>query len=253
MRRIAWLSVMIGLATCSTALAKDAKKEGHPKIDPAKGWKKLLTGNDLAGWKTFPRWGVGRNGVLARQGADIWTVDQYGDFILDLEFRVGPTSNSGVGIRVSPAPTKKNRTWYRDGALEVQILGPKGHKGSQRSVCGAMYDLVTPTKNMQKKPGQWNRYTIIAKGSKIKVIFNGEKIIDMDLDDWTEVGKNPDGSPNKYRKPMKVFPRRGHILLQDHGQPIWFRNIYIKSLDKPAPDTSFQFKTGGGTPGAPGS
>jgi hypothetical protein len=230
-RRIAWLSIMVCFAISCCALAKDAEPEGHPKIDPAKGWKKLLAGGDLAAWKTFPRWGVGRGGVLGHQRADIWTADQYGDFILDLEFKVLPASNSGVGIRVPTPPSKKDRCWYRDGALEIQILGPKGHKGSEKGVCCAMYDLVAPSKNMQKKPGQWNRYTITAKGSKIKVIFNGKKVIDMDLDDWTEARKNPDGTPNKYRKAMKDFPRRGHILLQDHGDPVWFRNVYIKKLD----------------------
>ena len=184
--------------------------------------------------------------MLTRQGGgDIWTARQYGDFILDLEFKVGPKSNSGVGIRVaSPAPTRRKR-WYTDGALEIQILSPNDHKKPDKHDCGSMYDLVAATKKMEKKPGEWNRYTIIAKGSKIKVIFNGEKVIDMDLDDWPKVGKNPDGTPNKYRKAMRDFPRRGHILLQDHGQPVWFRNIYIKPLDKPAPKKSATEKSSG--------
>jgi len=206
--------------------------EDHPKIDPADGWKPLLADKTLAGWKTFGKWVLGEDGVLTGQkGGDLWTVDEYGDFILDLEFKVNTDTNSGVAIRVSPAPTKRNRCWYRDGALEIQILGPNDHAKPDKHDCGSMYDLVEATKNVQKKPGEWNRYTITAKGSNVQVIFNGEKVIDMNLDNWTEARKNPDGTPNKYAKPMKNFPRRGHILLQYHGMPISYRNVYVKRLD----------------------
>ena len=83
---------------------------------------------------------------------------------------------------------------------------------------------------MVKPAGQWNRYTITCKANKIYVILNGEQIIDMDLDLWTEAGKNPDGTPNKFKMAYKDMAREGHIGFQYHGQPIWFRNIRIKPL-----------------------
>jgi len=226
------LSASLGFVLLLGVIVGPLGAEDHPKLDSADGWKPLLVDRSLSGWKTRGKWKLDDEGVLTRGGGgDIWTVEEYGDFILDLEFKVKPDSNSGVGLRVaSPAPAK-GRRWYTDGALEVQILGPEGHKESERCDCGSMYDLVAPAKDMQKKAGEWNRYTITAKGSRIKVVFNGEKIIDMDLDNWPEARKNPDGTPNKYRKAMKGFPRAGHILLQEHGQPIWFRNIYVKKLD----------------------
>ena len=58
-----------------------------------------------------------------------------------------------------------------------------------------------------------------------QTLFNGAKIIDADLDDWTEANQNPDGTPNKYHKPMRDLRRTGHILLQDHPGSIWFRNV----------------------------
>lgn len=60
--------------------------------------------------------------------------------------------------------------------------------------------------------------------------MNGEQIIDADLADWRETGKNPDGTPNKYHKPMCEVPRDGYIWLQEHSGEVWFRNIYVKPL-----------------------
>lgn len=83
---------------------------------------------------------------------------------------------------------------------------------------------------MVKKAGQWNHYTITCKHNKIYVVLNGEQIIDMDLNLWTEAHKNPDGTPNKFNTAYKDMPRVGHIGLQYHGRPVWFRNIKIKIL-----------------------
>jgi hypothetical protein len=224
--KVACLALFVG-AVASSAWAAD-----HPKLDPAKGWKPLLADKSLSGWKSFGKWSVDKDGVLThKSGGDIWTVDEYGDFILDVEFKVTKNTNSGVAIRVSPEPRKRGPAWYRDGALEVQILSPNDHAKPDKHDCGSMYDMLEATKNVQKKVGEWNRYTITAKGSKIQVVFNGEKVIDMDLDNWPGSQKNPDGTPNKYLKAMKDFPRRGHILLQYHGLPVEFRNVYVKKLD----------------------
>jgi hypothetical protein len=62
------------------------------------------------------------------------------------------------------------------------------------------------------------------------VVLNGVQIIDMDLDQWTTPRKNPDGTPNKFNKAMKDMPRSGVIGLQDHGNPVWYRNMRIKAI-----------------------
>ena len=73
--------------------------------------------------------------------------------------------------------------------------------------------------------------TITAEANKIYVVMNGEEIIDMDLDLWTEPHKNPDGTPNKFNTAYRDMPRVGHIGFQEHGDPVWYRNIKIKPLN----------------------
>ena len=97
-------------------------------------------------------------------------------------------------------------------------------------MCGAIYDCLAPSKDMTKPAGEWNRYTITCMDNKIYVVYNGEQIIDMDLNLWSEPHKNPDGTRNKFRNAYIDMPREGHIGFQDHGQPVWFRNLKIKKL-----------------------
>ena len=223
-------------AVCAAVLVGYSEKStaAHPKIDTKAGWKSIFNGKDLTGW-ACPKgsWAV-ENGVIARRGGGFLTsVDKYGDFILDLEFKLAPKSNSGVLLRHNP-PKDPKKTYWWDGLLEVQIIDSYGKAAPDKHDCGAMYDMIAPSVNTVKRPGKWNRATIVARGSRMIVIMNDKKIVDIDLDDWTEAGKNPDGTPNKYHKAMKDIPRRGFILLQDHGDPVWYRNIFIKPLDKKA-------------------
>ena len=227
--------VLVGvLGAWSSAIQAD----DHPTIDLKKGWKELFGGKDLSCWECRHTdgtkapadcWVVEDGAIARRGGAYLWSKEQFGDFILDLEFNVAPGTNSGVIFRHKPDPDVK--PYWRDGLLEVQVLDSHGKAKPDMHDCGSLYDMIAPSKNTMHKPGEWNRTTITAKGSKITIVMNGEKIVEVDLDDWTEGRKNPDGTPNKYGKPMKDLWRTGHILLQEHGHPVWYRNIYLKPLD----------------------
>jgi hypothetical protein len=72
--------------------------------------------------------------------------------------------------------------------------------------------------------------TITASGPRICVVLNGQAVLEMNLDDWTQAGKNPDGSNNKFNVAYKDLPREGWIGFQDHGFPVWYRNIRINEL-----------------------
>jgi len=189
------------------------------------GWRDLLA-KDLSNCIYEPGSWTMEDGVLTLKGGGyIWTKEKLGDFILDLEFKVDKGGNSGVFIRTGDISDPVQT------AIEVQILDYKGKDPARsKGACGAIYDCLAPSKNVVKKPGEWNRCTITCKANKIYVVLNGEQIIDMDLNLWTEAHKNPDGTPNKFNTAYKDMPRVGHIGFQDHGDPVWYRNIKIKTL-----------------------
>jgi len=217
-----WDNSIPELKKCIESFNKAAGELSHAER------KDLLT-KDLSNASFKPgAWVFEADGVLAAKGGeghdlDIWTKDRYGNFILDLEFKVDKGTNSGVFIR-----TGSIKEWINT-AIEVQIH--ENTDGTPHGQCGAIYDCLSPAKNALKKTGEWNRYVITCLDNKIYVELNGEQIIDMDLNLWKEAHKNPDGSPNKFTTAYKDMPREGHIGLQYHGTPIWYRNLKIKPLD----------------------
>lgn len=212
------LFLLVGFS-CSAGSGQLLPLSSHPDTQ---GWQDLLA-EDLSNCQFREETWVLEEGVLTRKGGDyIWTKDRYGDFILDLEYKLEKGANSGVFVR-----TGSIRNWLNT-AIEVQIHDTTD--GTKYGMCGAIYDCLAPTKNTVKKAGEWNHYTITCKANKIYVVLNGEQIIDMDLEKWTEPHKNPDGTKNKFRTAFKDMPRKGHIGLQDHGDPVWFRNVKIKPL-----------------------
>ena len=187
----------------------------------------LFDGSNLEAWKAKPGgWVIEEDGSLGRRkgGGYIWTKERFGDFVLDLEFKVGPKTNSGVFIRTGSLGNVVQT------GIEVQVLDSHGKTTVGKHDCGAIYDCLAPSKNAVKAPGEWNRMTVTCRGSKIEVVLNAERIIDMDLDRWTEPNKNPDGSKNKFRTAYKDMPREGHIGFQDHGKPVWYRSVRVRRL-----------------------
>lgn len=191
----------------------------------------LFDGKTLTGWRMAPNWAI-EDGVLTLKNRNdrqehndnyLWTERQYSDFVLDLDFKTGQGTNSGVYLRTS------DRNDPVQTGLEIQVASlPLGRPLAKGSV-GGIYDLVAPRVNALI-PNEWNHYTITCKGPNITVLLNGQQVSEANLDTWTEARKNPDGTPNKFTRAMKDFARTGYVGLQDHGTPVWYRNIRIKPL-----------------------
>lgn len=225
--------ILITLTTISTLLAVS----GCTGPSSAKEFDTLFNGRNLDGWLTVgddSAWTV-KDGILTVKRAEmdgkehnfdyLWTSRKYGDFILDLEFKVVEGTNSGIFFRTSDL---KDPVYT---GMEIQVCNSYGRDNiSKTGTAGAIYDCLEPSKNTIKKPGEWNRCILTCKGSRVSVVLNDERIIDMDLDEWATANKNPDNTKNKFGRALKDFARVGHIGLQDHGRPVSYRNIRIKRI-----------------------
>ncbi len=171
------------------------------------------------------------DGVMHGGGSgDIWTVERYGNFVLECEFKVSPKGNSGIFFRTGDMKDPVQT------GIEMQVIDTDGYFGepvpdkNSKHVCGAMYDLLEPSDSVEKPAGEWNHVTITCKDNLIEVVMNGTKIIEMDVDMWNTPHKNPDGTDNKFDRALKDFPREGHIGFQGHGDPVWYRSVIIKEM-----------------------
>jgi hypothetical protein len=194
----------------------------HPDT---KNWKDLFS-PDLSNSVAPGKWTM-KDGVLVAGGGEtLWTADSYGDFVLDLEFKVEKEANSGVFLRSGDIRNVLK-------ALEIQVH--ESADGSRYGMVGALYDACPPLKKVAKPVGEWNRFTITCKGPLLTLVFNGEQVLNADLDTWSEARKNPDGTPNKFAAALKDFARKGPIGLQGlHGAakaPVYYRNLKIKPLE----------------------
>ena len=182
-----WRAASLGLAVISYFGA--AGVGPGLAAEDSDGWQTLFDGASLAAWQNASGGPPGEKWVVARRrgrpnpgAGDLWTKERFGDFVLDLEFKT--EGNSGVFIR-----TGNPRDCVQTG-IEIQIYKPM--KPSRHST-GAVYDALAPSKDLVKL-GQWNRMVITAKGSRLEVELNGEKVVAADLDRWTTPGRNPDGT-----------------------------------------------------------
>lgn len=184
------------------------------------GFVEMFNGKDLTGWKTNGNWVVEKDKVIAlkpRPGDSGWqryddylaTDRKYGDFILDLEFKFEPTGNSGVFMRVGDLKD------HVTSGFEVQILDTQGKKNFGHHDCGGVIRTSAPKTMAVKPAGEWNRYLITLKGSKLTVFLNDALIQDLDL---SKTG-------------MKDRPLKGYISFQDEAKRVWYRNVRIKELD----------------------
>jgi hypothetical protein len=177
-------------------------KEGKPV--------ELFNGKDMAGWKAVvanrPPWNV-KNGILVNEpgASDLVTDGKFWDYKLHVEYRIGPKSNSGIGLRAR---------------YEVQIFDDFGQAPSLHGN-GALYSRILPATNASKRPGEWQTFDITLLGNRVNVVLNGTTIIkDAEIEGLTAIAVDPnEGEP-------------GPIVIQgDHGI-VEFRKITLTPLTR---------------------
>jgi hypothetical protein len=210
------------------------------------GWEMLWDGKTSTGWRSgnsgdFPKTGWEmKDGVLAvrgtgdrsPRGGSIITKKTYQDFELLLEFKLTPGANSGIKYFVYPQVSESGERRPVAG-LEYQILDDDKHPDAKNGVGGnrkvaSLYDLIPPEGKAAKPIGEWNQANIVVKGSHVEHWLNGVKTVEFNRHTQTFRALL---QKSKYAK-MKDFGQipEGHILLQDHHDQVWFRNIKIREL-----------------------
>lgn len=194
------------------------------------GWSHLFKSDYSDAAKPEGVWSVVDGVLTASADQCLWTKTEYMDFVLDLEFKNAPGTNSGVILYC-----KDPKNWIPT-AVEIQIADDFAEKWAKAPAnwrCGAVFGHVAPSTRLVKQPGEWNRMLIEARGQRIKVWLNGTLASEMDMSQWTSAKKNPDGTdiPTWLTTPLAEVKPKGLIGFQGkHGDAsIWFRNIRIKS------------------------
>ena len=207
--------------------------------DSRKGkWETLFNGKNFDGWKKWKGgpitgWEVedGAMVLMEKKGGDLLTEKEYGDFELELEWKISERGNSGIMFHV-----KEGADYccpYVTGP-EIQVLDDKRHPDSfagktGNHKAGALYDLIPPNDTTVVKPaGEWNKARVIVKDGKGESWLNGKKLVDFPTKgpEWERMVAN-----SKFSK-WKDFGTfdKGSIALQDHGDKVWYRNIRVREL-----------------------
>jgi hypothetical protein len=217
------------------------------------GWRLLFDGKTLSGWRglgydTVPtaHWIV-VNGAIQKiasgnvprvadgrplMGGDLMTVDSFADFELTFEWRVTPGANSGVKYNVSEtmsmAQGGSGGPSHSALGFEYQVLDDDRHEDAKLPShrAGGLYDLVAPNEQKHLRPvGQWNRSRVVFRGNHGEHWLNGAKIVDFELG---TAHMDSLLAASKYRTiPGFGQKRRGHIVLQDHGDEVYYRDIKV--------------------------
>ena len=223
--------VAVATLLLATFAAAAADNELTAK-EKTEGWLLLFDGRTLNGWQTSsqrPSKTPVEEESINPHGCGGYMMiheKEWGNFVLALDFKISKGCNSGVFVRTSSLTPRPGKDVGYNG-IEVQILDSPT---ADFHDTGAIYDLVKPTRNAMKPVGEWNHMVVTCDHNILAVELNGEKVSRMDLDEWKEPNKRPDGTSHKFDVAYKDHPRRGYIGLQDHGAACWFKNIKLKPL-----------------------
>jgi hypothetical protein len=190
----------------------------------AQGFKAVFNGKDFTGWDgPVDQYEVKGGAIVCRpkKGGNIYTKEEFTDFVVRVEYKLPPGGNNGLGIRY---PGKGDGAYM--GMCEVQILddtAPQYAKLDPRQYNGSAYGMVAVQRGYLRPVGEWNFIEVTVRGPKIRVELNGTRVLDADLSKVTEyMGNRP--HPGKDRP-------SGHFAFLGHSDPVAFRLVEIKRLD----------------------
>ncbi|MGB5668174.1 MAG: DUF1080 domain-containing protein [Maribacter sp.] len=200
---------------------------GTHKKNTEVGFNALFNGKNLDGWVGNKESYRAENGMIVidpnrgGSGGNLFTSEEYSDFIFKFEFQLTPGSNNGLGIH---APLEGDAAYV---GKELQILDNTAEKYANLEPYqyhGSVYGIIPAKRGILNPVGEWNQQQVIVQGSKIKIILNETVIVDGD---FLEASKN--GTMDKKEHPG-LQRTKGHIGFLGHGDVVRFRNIRIKEL-----------------------
>ncbi|MEX2027373.1 MAG: DUF1080 domain-containing protein [Pirellulaceae bacterium] len=213
--------LIAGTAAALLALTNPVTAQEKPSEE---GFYPLFDGKTLNGWQGGTDGYEVKDGVLIckpKGSGNLYTDKEYSNFVFRFEFKLTPGANNGIGIRT---PMEGDSAFV---GMEIQILddGHENYKGiKDYQTHGSVYGVIPAKRGFLKPTGEWNSEEITVDGTKVKVVLNGETIVDGDIaearDNGTVDGKEHPG----------LSRDKGFIAFCGHGAPLEFRNIRIKEL-----------------------
>ena len=245
------LAAIGGVLVAAGATAAQAQNRLTP-AEQAAGWQLLFDGRTFAGWRCLgfdtvltARWMI-QDGTIRKipsgqvplmadgrpvAGADLITTAQYTDFELSFDWKVAPGANGGVKYNVSEELSQAYPPGHSALGFEYQVLDDDRHPDGKMPIhrAASLYDLIAPNRDKQLRPvGEWNTARIVLRGNHGEHWLNGKKVVAYDL--GTAVMDSL-LARSKYHTIKGFADRRaGHIVLQDHVDEVWYRNIKVREL-----------------------
>lgn len=238
-RKIVLSGLLLAVGGLLSQAVAQQKDNTLSKKEKKQGWQLLFDGTTTSGWHSFNKpqlgsaWNV-EDGAFhlgkkqsRDEGGDAVTNEVFGDFELKLEWKISPNGNSGIMFLVKEDPRYKYAHYT---GPEMQVLDNNGHPDAKivKHRAGDLYDLITSKPENVKPAGEWNSVQIKLKDSKLELWQNGVKVVATTLwdDNWNRLVA---GSKFKDLEDFAKF-KSGHIVLQDHGNEVWYKNIKIRKL-----------------------
>jgi hypothetical protein len=237
------LPFLIACHTTNTTTMGTSQSAVLSQQEQNEGWKLLFDGQTTNGWHTYGKSTIGKawkvvDGTLyfdaaskksfqTPEGGDIVTNEEFENFHLKLDWKISPNGNSGIMFYVHEDPVKYSEPWHT--GPEMQVLDNNGHPDAKILThrAGDLYDLIAAKENV-RPVGEWNEVEIIANRGDLKFFMNGEQVLQTTMwdDNWREMV-----AKSKFKdKPGFGTYKKGRILLQDHSDDVWYRNIKIREL-----------------------